>query len=313
MSTYKKLLVYFTIILFGTGAVVAIYTITTFFIDINKFFMKEQVFSILNVKLPQLISYVSKEVPYDTTTNIEGMILSFRTEPEKLQIGVPIKLIWSITERNGQAISLDRSIHRLPMHAYISRNDLGDNIKHIHPEERNKNYNVLWDDVVEFSTGGFWNIVMQFSKDGTAYHITTPVFVDGKGLAEQLIGFEREKILGERIVRLNSNPEKILIDIPTTINFEIIGNNKVQPHELDGGHNIIFALQDSSFLWNMHGDRSVENISQVAGITIKRNTPTELAPFSYSVTFPKPGVWLIHFEILTQPARFFVNVEEGLK
>ena len=180
---------------------------------------------------------------------------------------------------------------------------------HLHPDILEKEAG-LWNKSVIFSSGGLWHVVMQFAKGGMAYNIVAPVFVEGKAPELFSPDFARERESNGWTVRLQDVPEKVRAGRPITFIFVVEGKRELRKSDLDGGHNVIFALQNEPFIWNMHGDRSVERISKDVGLSLQRSVPTRRKPFFYTVTFSKSGLWLIHFEINRQPARFFVNVEE---
>jgi len=269
----------------------------------------ESVSEIRSPNLPLLTSVAQKELALGQTTVLDGLRISFRTDPETPQAGMPVKLFWNITESEGAPILLDKSIHRLPMHVYVLRSDLGSSLKHLHPSI-SKEESKLWDSSITFSSGGLWYVVMQFAKDGIAYNIAASVLVDGKTPETFLPDFARERRLKEWSIFLRDVPEKVRVGEPAAFTFEVEGKRELRKSDLDGGHNVIFALQKEPFIWNMHGDRSVERISQDVGLSFQRSVPTRQNPFSYIVTFPKAGLWLIRFEINRQPARFFINVDE---
>jgi len=269
---------------------------------------KESVSEVDSPDLPFLTSVVQKELTLGQTTTFDGFRVSFRTDPETPQAGVPIQLLWSITESEGTPVSLDSSIHQLPMHAYVLRSDLGSDLKHLHPSTSKEELEP-WNDSITFSSGGLWYVVMQFAKDGTVYNVAASVFVEGKAPESFLPDFARKQKINEWTVRLQDTPKKVFVGEPAAFTFVVEGKRELQKGDLNGGHNVIFAFQGEPFIWNMHGDRSVERISQDVGFTLQRSVPTTQDPFSYIVTFPKAGLWLIHFEINSQPARFFINVD----
>ena len=116
------------------------------------------------------------------------------------------------------------------------------------------------------------------------------------------------------LVKLAISTEPIRVNKATTFNWTVAekdtGKQPQLQNKLDSGHNILIVHEDEpDYIWNLHGDRSVESISIQAGFPALRHPTTE-DPFKYTFWFPKPGLWLLHFEIGSIPMRFWVEVKE---
>jgi len=275
----------------------------------NDFFPRdESIIEIDDPKLPLLSAVVQKEFISGQTSPLDGFNLVFRTDPEIPQEGVPVKLYWNITDSEGKAISVDKSIHGEPMHLYVVHSDLSSKLTHLHQQLLN-NETEEWRSIATFTSGGVWNLVMQFAKDGTAYNISASVIVEGLEPEPYLPDFSRTQKLEEMTVCLRNFPEKVRVGEPTTFAFDVGWNRDTRDSYLHVGHNLIFALQNEDFIWNMHGDTSTERISQKVGLPIQRIGPSKKDPFTYTVTFPEAGLWLTHLEIDDIPVRFYIEVE----
>ena len=235
------------------------------------------------------------------------------TEPEKIETNKELELFLEILDSNGKPTSLDTSIHYTHIHTYATRSDLGGDTIHLHPTET-ESKSGKWRTLITFPSAGVWHLVNQIAKDKTAYQITSTFEVAGKPPQPFNPDFSRTKELDNWIVNLDISKEPPIVGEPVRFTFNLnpkpgADTPKLEGTILDNGHNLILSSLGDSFVWNQHGDGSVEKISKQVNLPVKR-VPKKEHPFSHIVTFPKPGVWLLHFELQDKPAHFFVNVEE---
>ena len=247
----------------------------------------------------------------NNTVYTDGLRVTLRTQPDTLITKTPTRFMWEIVDaQTGQPAALETGMHRTTMHSYAVRNDLRGELIHIHPISQKEDG--VWTDQIVPRTTGEWKLLMQTVYRGKVYNFLTSFAVSGEPEELEPVDLNRTKKLGEWTVHLKTSPETpranaaarfdFFVDPkPTGTPFQITGND-------DGGHNIIFSRANDPYLWNIHGDRSVENLPPDETGIVAQRLLNGAAPYSYNFTFPKPGTWLIHFEIQSQPAHFFLEV-----
>lgn len=263
-------------------------------------------------KSPPLTSIVLEKANFDERVSLGDLHIKTWTEPKNIKPNEETQLFLEILDSSGNPTPLDTSIHYTRIHTYAVRDDLGEDTLHLHPTET-KPQSGIWKTFLTFPSSGLWHIVSQTAKDGTVHQITTSLNVEGKK-PEFTPDFSREKASDKWKVKLDVSKEPAKVGEPVKFSFSILPKEgielpKLKGDILDNGHNFILARQNDSFAWNQHGDSSVENVSVQAGIPVKR-VPIEEEPLSHIVTFPKPGIWLLHFELQSKPIHFFVKVED---
>lgn len=256
-----------------------------------------------------------------------------RLEPEVPIVGKETKIIWTFLDNEGNPVSeWGRSVHRTLTHTYLIRSNFESRSFHLHPSVREDG---TMTEPVRFSEAGEWALSAQMAKDTTMYLLTSTfdvVNTDGTLAANGSdTHTEKEKdITGARGVdfvrtfplsnwdiemRIEGG-EPIYAGEPFTVEWIATERKGEKAPELrggilDGGHNILLAnIDDPSLIWNMHGDRSPEPVSHFIGLPTYR-WPTNENPFKYTLTFSKPGLWWIHFEIQSNPIHFFIDVAEN--
>lgn len=246
------------------------------------------------------------------TVTIDELRVTLRTEPKDMITKTPTRLLWEVIDRQtGQPAALENGIHRTTMHTYAVRNDLRGELMHIHPTSAKQDG--MWIDQIVPKTSGEWKLLMQTAYRGKVYNFLTPLAVSGEIKELEPIVFERTKKLENWLVRMKINPKTLRADEPARFDFFVDTKPGEAPFQLagndDGGHNIIFSRANDPYIWNIHGDRSVENLPAEETGVVAQRLSDGLAPYSYIFTFPKPGMWLMHFEIQSQPAHFFLEVQ----
>ena len=260
---------------------------------------------------PSLTSIELEEIGPDGTANFNELKFKVWTEPRLVKSNEQAELFLEILSSSGKTVSLDTSIHDSYIHTYAIRSDLGVNTLHLHPSLTKKEKGI-WRTLITFPSPGVWYLVNQTAKGGTVYHVTSTFEIEGKQSEAFTPDFSKNKEVSDWNVILNVSNDPILVGQFVQFTFDLepkLGTNppKLEGGILDNGHNLILSRLDDSFIWNQHGDSSVEEVSEQAGITAKR-VSIEEHPFAHTVIFPKPGIWLLHFEIESNPVHFFVNV-----
>jgi len=261
---------------------------------------------------PLITSIVFGEINPGQTKTLGDLRIRFWTEHTIITSNETIELYWKFYDKYGRLISMDESVHRDLMHVYIIRNDLSGDILHLHPERPiNKRTLKI---IAKFPFGGFWYLTAQTSKNGVTYQINSLLEVEGQKSNLFYPNFSLDKELRLWNVNLKTIPENIKVNGPIQLIFNVkpkpdTDTPKLEGFILDSGHNVIFVRQHDPFMWNIHGDTSLETISAQVGLEVKR-LPIDRYPFAYNVTFTEPGIWLIHFEIRNKPVHFFIEVTE---
>ncbi len=264
-------------------------------------------------KSPKLTSIVLRDLEFNEFTSLDDIQVKVWTEPKDIQPEQEVELFYEVLDTSGNPIPLDTSIHYTKMHTYAVRSDLGGSTLHIHPSETEKGKGI-WRTVLTIPSAGSWFLVSQTSKDGKAYQFTTSFKVGDNTLSNFKPNFEREIEISKWEVEMLLSSEVIKTNSSVILTFKVKPKESseelaLEKNTLDRGHNLILARLGDAFAWNQHGDSSVEEISEAAGIKVKR-VPTDEEPFAHVVTFSKSGIWLVHFEIKSQPIHFFVEVED---
>lgn len=252
-------------------------------------------------------------LPLDKTIEVDELEVTFHTEPHDITVNTPTRLVWEILDvKTGQAAVLENKVHRTTTHAYAVRNDLRGDLVHIHPT--NNANTPEWRDQLIARTSGEWKILLQTAYQGTVYNFLTPFPVSGASEEPKPIDLGRTKELGNWIVHTRVEPDPIRANEPSRFDFFVDAKQDSEPFQVsgkeDGGHNIIFSFENDPYIWNVHGDRSVENLAPEETGIIAQRLSDGIAPYSYIFTFPKPGIWLMHFEIQSRPAHFFLEVNQ---
>lgn len=260
---------------------------------------------------PKLTSIVLRDLEFNKFTSLDELQVKTWTEPKVIKPEEEAELFYEVLDISGGPISLDTSIHYSKIHTYAIRDDLGGNTLHLHPSETEKESGV-WRTVLTLPSAGTWYVVSQTSKDGKAYQFTISLQVGDYPTTKFSPDFEREKEISKWNIEMLVDSKIININSPIRLTFKVTPKESseeltLEKNTLDNGHNLILARVGDAFAWNQHGDSSVEEISEAAGIKVER-IPTDEEPFAHVITFPKSGIWLIHFEIKSQPVHFFVEV-----
>jgi len=260
---------------------------------------------------PKLTSIVLGDLEFNKFTSLDELQIKIWTEPKDIKPEEEAELFYEVLDTSGNPVSLDTSIHYSKMHTYAVRSDLGGSTLHLHPSETERGKGI-WRTVLMIPSAGTWNIVSQTSKDGKSYQFTISLQVGDYPTTKFNPDFEREKGNSNWDIKLLFDSEIINVNSPVRLTFKVTPKESseeliLEKNTLDNGHNLILARVGDAFAWNQHGDSSVEEISKAAGIKVER-VPTGEEPFAHVITFPKFGIWLIHFEIKSQPVHFFVEV-----
>lgn len=251
------------------------------------------------------------DLPHNATISVGEHQVRFSTDPAVAVPNQSVALLWDITDITGKSAELDTTIHSTAIHAYYILNDFVSDLVHIHPS-RDQEKPSLWKDAATFSASGLWYLYMQFAKGDTVYNFVTPIEVAGSAHQDLTPDFSRVKTASGWEVKLSIEQEPVRANGPALFTFTVSSADKnspreIQPDHLMTGHNVIIAEYGKPFLWNIHGDRSVEAVSAEVRIPVERLDPT-ITPFAYRLSLPRPGLWLLRFEIQSQPVHFFVNV-----
>ncbi len=238
--------------------------------------------------------------------------IEFETEPPVIEANRPVHLKWTIKEKNSaQEAPIDRSIHNSPIHVYLIQSDLKQNLIHVHPAQSSQNKQV-WESIVSFPSSGLWNIFFETASKGVFYQLSSSLNIPETENAEDVLDFSLRKLSRDWEIVLKPSKDSISFGEPIRLIFEVVSRTSgaAPPREdyyLVNQHNIMFALRGYSLFWNAHGDGSVNAFSGQNGIEVTR-LPMNETPFGYLVVFPRPGIWMIRFEMIGVETDFLLRV-----
>ncbi len=228
--------------------------------------------------------------------------------------GQEISVRWFIEDaESGRPANPDLAMHYSAVHAYFVRTDLTSPLQHHHPGQKNQPDANLWALKTTFDYPGEWLAHMQFARGNTIYGFDTKFEVAGTPGKTFAVTDGLVSNTDEMTATIRTNSDTFTAGTPIGMDF-IVERKDGQPilhTEADFvlAHNIIFVYENGETAWNVHGDRSVEMVSQKTGIIVTRDFPTEDKKFSYTFTFPAPGLWLVHFEAFSNFFPFYFTVE----
>lgn len=115
-------------------------------------------------------------------------------------------------------------------------------------------------------------------------------------------------------MRLQLEDKDLRAGVPAELSFFLQpatagsdGSASTPPFE--GIYNLLFIREHEAPFWNHHGDGSVEAVAAKAGIGVsQRASPPNV--FAYRAVFPRPGLWLLDFEVGNDSVNFFLEVGE---
>ena len=233
--------------------------------------------------------------------------LSF--DPAAPVAGEKATVVWTLADRRGRAVPIDRTMHDKPVHAYAIRDDLQSDMLHMHPLQQDEGPS--WKDVIIFPSAGRWSLSMQAAAAGTLYVFDSIVDVGGTETATSLPDEARERAMFQYVVSLDA-PEKVTEGDAAKFRFAVSreppARGKKAVEDARQRHNLILAHAGDGTVWNHHGDGSVDMVASRAPVGVVRRFSAE-DPYDYLLTFPSSGLWLVDFELLGEAAPFMVRVE----
>lgn len=253
---------------------------------------------------PIITSLIEADATLGQARRLDDLEVVFGSlEKENIAAGEEFTLFWDIREAGRRnTASLDLTMHNSAIHFYAIHKDLGGPLIHLHPTINSKTG--LWEHKTQLPAFGEWYALSQFTRGNTLYQLTSRLFAGGDKKEKPFIpSFSREMKREERTIRLEAeNP--LYKGIPASLRF--VFDRKEDFSIINS--NLIFALKESPFIWNEHGDGSVRKVSGEAGFSVSPAL-IEGTSISYEVTFPEKGTWLVVLELLNDPIRFYLPVE----
>jgi hypothetical protein len=254
----------------------------------------------------QILEVFVKDLPFDKTVLVGDLAVTLRGDT-LLRTQPTRTFTWTILDQEGRPAALD-VFHLSQMHLYIIRDDLGKKI-HIHPTQKKENPGE-WIVGVNLSSGKTWHMVAQVTREGTLYHLKTPITVPLSDATRFTPDTARELVVdGGRVrVELHTAPSVIRANEVTRLSFSIVDAvenvKKTSPGVIS---DTIFSNLHSKTTWNAHGNSITDGVSQKAGFFAVR-VPSSTDPYAYDVQFPTSGIWLIDLEMTGSEAHFYVDV-----
>lgn len=247
--------------------------------------------------------------PDGSESRLGAITVTLTFDPASPVAGERTTAVWTVTDRRGRPVPLDRTMHDKPMHVYAVRDDLESDMVHMHPVQQDEG--AAWKDVIIFPSAGRWSMSMQAPTAGTLYDFDTIVDVGGTETATSLPDGARERDMFQYKVSLDA-PEKVTEGQPAHFRFAVERTTPVKPRvavaDARERHNLIIAHAGDGTIWNHHGDGSVDMVATKAPLGVVRRFSTD-DPYDYELTFPSSGLWLVDFELLGEAAPFLVHVE----
>jgi hypothetical protein len=259
-----------------------------------------------------LTKYIYEEISKNVSTRVGDLTVTFSTSPDSPMTGDHVSMLWSVYDPQGNLVEVDPVMHTNLMHTYVVPVTFSPFSFHNHPNaQANPGY---WTGYTSFSSGGEWIAVCQFAVEDTVYEVATKFFVQGEPLETQVISFERTLTRESGLSVTLETPETLHVGQAAPFEFVVSGSDEPRgEYYLSDGHNVILAKEyqqgEPIRVWNLHGDRSVEDVSSVFGIDVVRQVSEE-DPFTYLLTFHETGRWFMRFEVEDQPFEFFIDVVE---
>lgn len=269
-----------------------------------------------DVLLPKpltLTSYVYEEIQKNVPTGVGDLVVTFTTDPEFPTDQDHVSMLWSVTDATGNPVDVDPVMHTNLMHTYVMPTTLSDVLFHNHPNaEANPGF---WTGYTGFPSGGEWIAFFQFAIGETVYNVATKFPVVSDVAQIEAVQFERVSFREDSGVQVTLQaPDVIRVGEPASFLFQVEGiENASGEYYVSHGHNVILAKEYEQGqpirMWNIHGDRSVEDVSSLFGIDVVRKLSAE-QPFDYTLTFHETGRWLVQFEVEDAPFEFFIEAVE---
>ncbi|HTM69086.1 MAG TPA: hypothetical protein VL426_07420 [Candidatus Binatia bacterium] len=258
---------------------------------------------------PPIVAAVAAELPAGGETRAGALVASLTFDPPAPVAGEKTYATWTVTDKRGRPVPLDRTMHNIAMHAYGVRDDLESDIIHMHPTQQDEGAD--WKDMIIFPTPGRWSLSMQAPSAGTLYEFSTLVDVGGAETSTALADDARTRAMMQYEVALDA-PERVVEGEAARFRFKVKHTPEISRRKAvenaRAHHNLIIAHAGDGRIWNHHGDGSVDMIASKAPLSVVRRFTAD-DPFDYTLTFPLSGLWLVDFEYLGEAAPFIIRVE----